>query len=380
MSERKVLNKYYPPDFDPSRIPKSKEPRNKTFCIRLMAPCNMRCTTCGEYIYKGRKFNARKEDVDDMNYLGLRIYRFYIKCTACVSEICFRTDPENTDYVLESGATRNFEALKRAEEQAEREDAAHREELENNPMKLLEERTQASKNEMELAESLDELRELNRRTVSVDYETMLKRYDDIRAAQIEAEEKADEEFVKGIFSQSGDIKVKRLLDEDSSSSGSGSDKDDQSSLSDAKRAKKLPPPAKPTDHLTSSLPEKKEKKAVWEKSIGSLSTKKGGLGMLVKKKTTLPTQQKSADETSFKKPLMASPQASISKVAPKLVDKNAQSKALNDSNAAVNGGVVTSSSKTASTENPPNNGSTAGRSGGGLGLLGAYSDSESGSD
>ncbi len=30
-------------------------------------------------------------------------YRFYIKCTACVSEICFRTDPENTDYVLESG-------------------------------------------------------------------------------------------------------------------------------------------------------------------------------------------------------------------------------------------------------------------------------------
>ena len=93
MSERKVLNKYYPPDFDPSKIPKSKEKRNATFAIRLMAPCNMRCTTCGEYIYKvmlfmlmlkimdiilqGRKFNARKEDVDDMNYLGLRIYRFY---------------------------------------------------------------------------------------------------------------------------------------------------------------------------------------------------------------------------------------------------------------------------------------------------------------
>ena len=52
MSERKVLNKYYPPDFDPSKIPKCKEPRNKTFGIRLMAPCNMRCSTCGEYIYK----------------------------------------------------------------------------------------------------------------------------------------------------------------------------------------------------------------------------------------------------------------------------------------------------------------------------------------
>merc|ERR1711894_665454 len=75
----------------------------------------MRCTTCGEYIYKGRKFNSRKEDVDDMNHLGLRIYRFYIKCTACLSEISFRTDPANTDYVLEAGATRNFEALAKAE-------------------------------------------------------------------------------------------------------------------------------------------------------------------------------------------------------------------------------------------------------------------------
>lgn len=93
-----------------------------------------------------------------------RSYRFYIKCTACVSEICFRTDPESCDYVLEAGkaescnseiwaaflkdifvpgATRNFEALKRAEEQLEREEMAYREELENNPMKLLEERTAA---------------------------------------------------------------------------------------------------------------------------------------------------------------------------------------------------------------------------------------------
>ena len=44
---------------------------------------------------------------------------------------------------LYPGATRNFEALKRAEEQLEREEIAYREELENNPMKLLEERTAA---------------------------------------------------------------------------------------------------------------------------------------------------------------------------------------------------------------------------------------------
>ena len=48
MSERKVLNKYYPPDFDPANIPRGPGGRNKTFIIRLMAPCNMRCTTCGK--------------------------------------------------------------------------------------------------------------------------------------------------------------------------------------------------------------------------------------------------------------------------------------------------------------------------------------------
>ena len=73
------LQKYYPPDFDPSKIPRMKLPKNRQYTVRLMAPFNMRCATCGEYIYKGKKFNARKEDVENQDYLGIRIYRFYIK-------------------------------------------------------------------------------------------------------------------------------------------------------------------------------------------------------------------------------------------------------------------------------------------------------------
>ena len=61
MGERKVLNKYYPPDFDPSKLPKLEKPENFQYVVRLMAPFTMRCLTCGDYVYKGKKFNARKE-------------------------------------------------------------------------------------------------------------------------------------------------------------------------------------------------------------------------------------------------------------------------------------------------------------------------------
>ena len=44
-----------------------------------MAPFSMRCNTCGEYIYKGKKFNARKETVQGEDYYGIKIFRFYIK-------------------------------------------------------------------------------------------------------------------------------------------------------------------------------------------------------------------------------------------------------------------------------------------------------------
>ncbi|EDV55809.1 YJU2 splicing factor homolog [Drosophila erecta] len=200
MSERKVLNKYYPPDFDPSKIPRMKLAKNRQYTVRLMAPFNMRCKTCGEYIYKGKKFNARKEDVENETYLGIRIYRFYIKCTRCLQEISFKTDPQNTDYEIEAGATRNFMALKLAEEQARREEQELREEEANNPMKLLENRTQQSRNEIEMIESLEELRDLNRRQQTVDYNTLLQQYNTVETERErqEREEREDEDFIKSV--------------------------------------------------------------------------------------------------------------------------------------------------------------------------------------
>jgi hypothetical protein len=42
-------------------------------------------------------------------YLGIQIFRFYFKCTKCSAEITFKTDPQNSDCTVESGASRNFE-------------------------------------------------------------------------------------------------------------------------------------------------------------------------------------------------------------------------------------------------------------------------------
>jgi hypothetical protein len=182
--------------------------RNRQYTVRLMAPFNMRCKTCGEYIYKGKKFNARKEDVEGDTYLGIRIYRFYIKCTRCLQEISFKTDPKNTDYEIEAGATRNFMALKLAEEQAKREEDEEKEEEATNPMKLLEKRTHQSKQELELLESLEELKDLNRRQQTINYDQMLEQYDTSAARQRteKEQEEYDEQLVKEIFKNRNRIK------------------------------------------------------------------------------------------------------------------------------------------------------------------------------
>ncbi|KAL9083005.1 MAG: hypothetical protein Q9165_008701 [Trypethelium subeluteriae] len=169
MSERKVLTKYYPPDFDPSLLTRTKGPKRegpKLQPVRLMAPFSMKCISCGEFIYKGRKFNARKE-ITDEKYYAITIFRFYIRCTRCSAEIAFKTDPKNMDYTCERGAKRNFEPWREAklaeETEEERLDRLQREEEERDPMKELEAKTHDAKTEMAVADALDEIRTRNAR-------------------------------------------------------------------------------------------------------------------------------------------------------------------------------------------------------------------------
>ena len=139
-----------------------------------MLPFSMKCTTCGEYIYKGRKFNARKETPVEERYLGIQIYRFFIRCTRCSAEIIFKTDPRNQNYVCERGGKRNTDPWKRGlgddptrgetdDQRLGRLERETAEEEERNAMAELEAKTVDAKREMAIADALDEIRSRNAR-------------------------------------------------------------------------------------------------------------------------------------------------------------------------------------------------------------------------
>ncbi|KAI5968414.1 cwf16 [Candida theae] len=125
MSERKAINKYYPPDYDPSKVIKKKKNPNQTIKIRMMAPYSMRCLRCNEYIAERRSFNARKE-VTSERYLNIKIVRFYITCPGCNNTITFKTNPAEAGYTPEEGAVRNFEPSKKKRKQETEDDLLKR--------------------------------------------------------------------------------------------------------------------------------------------------------------------------------------------------------------------------------------------------------------
>jgi hypothetical protein len=205
MGERKVLNRYIPPDFDPSIIPKFKREKGRLIEVRMMLPFSLRCNTCGEYMYRGKKFNSKSERVQGEDYMGITKLRFYIKCTNCSAEITFKTDPKNTDYECESGASRNFELWRDNTNELEQEAKEREEEEDMDAMKALEHRTIDNKIEMDVLDALDEIKALNYRHQKVDTAKILEQLDKSKKAKNgpvavvnDGLTKEDEELLKSI--------------------------------------------------------------------------------------------------------------------------------------------------------------------------------------
>lgn len=220
MSERKVLNKYFPPDFDPAIIPRRKVSKNKQIKVRLITPFSMRCEACGEYIYKGKKFNAKKELTNE-EYLGIQIFRFYIRCSKCSSEITFKTDPRNNDYKAEHGAQRKSEVWNTSKEDESNSQKDEEEEAVN-PMEALENRTRESKREIDISNALDEIRAVNARNELMDSGNILQEI--IKSSEemlLEKRKKEDEEdslIAREVFSN---VYKKKMEDEHSEIASAG---------------------------------------------------------------------------------------------------------------------------------------------------------------
>lgn len=130
-----------------------------------------------------------------------------IRSTLCSAEITFKTDPKNTDYAAEHGASRNFEPWREEKIVEEEDRLAKLEEEENNPMKVLENRTIDSKREMDILDALQDIRAKNARIERVGQTIDLVAR--INKDEIESEEDAerkrleeeDEQRVREVFSR-----------------------------------------------------------------------------------------------------------------------------------------------------------------------------------
>ena len=176
MAERKVLNKYYPSDFDPDKLRTIEKKNTRKICnVRMMLPMTMKCYTCGNYTYIGTKCNMKVEPVQDEDYLGITLYRFYYRCSNCFSQITFKTDPKNNDYTAEIGASRNHEPWKDIMLAEEEYKNNKKMEMRDDAMKNLEYRTYDSKREMDILEATDKVKELNRREANIDFDELIKK-------------------------------------------------------------------------------------------------------------------------------------------------------------------------------------------------------------
>jgi hypothetical protein len=192
MGERKGLTKYYPPDFDPSKLSRIKRPKDGQISSHFMLPMSVRCLTCGEFMGAGLKFNAKKSTAAE-TYLGAKIFRFSMKCKACPAAFIVKTDPERGDYVCEAGAKRNFQPW-RADKDKDEEAAAVREDQDRDAMQELENKTLDARQEMEELDALDELRASRARSARVSADVLLNRHRETHDAEAQLEEETRSAF------------------------------------------------------------------------------------------------------------------------------------------------------------------------------------------
>ncbi|KAF8102715.1 hypothetical protein N665_0196s0010 [Sinapis alba] len=179
MGERKIPNKYIPPDFDPKKIPRFRKPKNHQKKIRFMLPVRVWCKKCGNYMSEGTKFNCREELVINETYLGIKIHS--APTARHPAELTIQTELKNSGYIVESGASGPYDRVLEKEEKHEGSE---------NALESLEKRTMISKRDIEVMAVLDEMKS---RRASVSLDSLLEALNKRRRKQ--EEENVDEELL-----------------------------------------------------------------------------------------------------------------------------------------------------------------------------------------
>ena len=171
----------------------------------------------------------RKEIVEDEDYLGIKINRFYWKWKRCSGELTMKTDPKNSDYVWEYGATRNYEPWRdiRAAEAAN--SARKKLDEANDMMKILENKTYDSKREMDILDNLEEVKQMNKRHAKVDIENVIeanrKKY--LNNLQEDVLEKDAKESYNKLIRKRADLLEQDRLEEQQNQELSDSEDDEE---------------------------------------------------------------------------------------------------------------------------------------------------------
>jgi coiled-coil domain-containing protein 130 len=137
MTDRKQTNKYYPPDYDPSKgslntqlgqhalRKRAAKLDQGILVVRFEMPVNVWCQGCGAHIGKGVRYNAEKQQVDaaeldapggkyhsrdgyrasagGLSYFSTKLWQFSMKCHLCNHRLVVRTDPQHAAYEMFSG-------------------------------------------------------------------------------------------------------------------------------------------------------------------------------------------------------------------------------------------------------------------------------------
>ncbi|KAK3805602.1 MAG: CWC16 protein, partial [Benniella sp.] len=125
MADRKAINKYYPPDWDPSKgsintyvgqhplRDRARKLDQGILIVRFELPYNIWCNGCNNPIGMGVRYNAEKKKIG--NYYSTPILSFRMKCHLCDNWFEIQTDPKNAVYVVTAGARKKVEDFEAAD-------------------------------------------------------------------------------------------------------------------------------------------------------------------------------------------------------------------------------------------------------------------------